>query len=79
MVKSLETLISQWLTRVHSERHGCIQKPYEAKIERGNTLATQISMKPSSGLYRSSMIKLNRHQSVGHLQNAPKHQYNPSL
>ena len=69
MVKYLETLNSQQPTRVLSERRGCIWNPYEAKTERGNTLATQISMKPNSGLYRSSMIEL---QSTSKCQSPPE-------
>ena len=58
IVKSLKTLNTKWSTKVYSERCGCIRKPYEVKTERGNILVVQISMKPSSGLYRSSMIEL---------------------
>ena len=32
-VKSLKTLNTQWSTRVHNERCGCIRKPYKAKTE----------------------------------------------
>ena len=58
MVKPLKTLNTQWSTKVHGEWCGCIRKSYEAKVEKRNTLITQISMKPSSGLYRSSKIGL---------------------
>ena len=58
MVKALTTLSTQWSNRVYSDGVGASENPRELKQKKENTLATQISMKPSSGLYRSSMIGL---------------------
>ena len=44
-----------------------------------NTLVTQISSNLAMGCTSLQRSDSNKHQCVGHLQNAPKHRYSPSL
>ena len=77
--ETLETLNTQWSTRVRSEWCGCIWKPYETKIEEKTHWLHKYPWNLALGYTGLQWLDSNRHQCVGLLQNAPKHQYSPLL
>ena len=79
MAKPLKTLNTQWSTRVRSERCGCIRKLYEAKSKRETHWPHKYPWNLAPGYTGLQWSDSNWRQCVGHLQNAPKHRYSPSL